>query len=391
MTSTARYLFGMLVFLGLIGTGLWLIKDQIIRAFYAQPYLNGMIVAVMGIGILYIFYITGRLWPETWWIRSYQRHQRPPRTRPRLLSSLARMIGARQEGRIRLTVPATRSILDGVSSRLDEHRDLGRYMISLLVFLGLLGTFWGLLITIQEVTSVIDALSVKPGEDFTKVFGRFKTGLARSLGGAGTAFSTSLFGLSGSLVLGFLDLRAGQAQRRFYADLEDWLSGLTRLSSLPGDGEEEDTMSSYLKSLLEHTADTMDRMSDTLASGEAERREANQNLDALTQRLGMLTEQMRTEQQLMAKLAESQIEMKPIVARLADEQAFGRQELINQLRTEFRSLTNRMAEVQWEMRPVLQKIGEESTSSREEFVRELRNEFQALAQTLATFSQQNRR
>ncbi len=186
-------------------------------------------------------------------------------------------------------------------------------------------------------------------------------------------------------------MRAGQAQRRFYADLEDWLSGLTRLSSLPGDSDEDDTMASYLKSLLEHTADTMDRMTDTLASGESDRREANVNLEALIQRLGMLTEQMRTEQQLMAKLAESQIEMKPIVARLADEQAFGRQELINQLRTEFRSLTNRMVEVQWEMRPVLQKIGEESTASREEFIRELRNEFQALAQTLATFSQQNRR
>ncbi len=391
MTSTARYLFGMLVFLGLIGTGLWLIKDEIIRAFFAQPYLNGMIVAVLGIGILYIFYITARLWPETWWMRSYQRHQRQPRTRPRLLGSLARMIGARQEGRIRLTVPATRSLLDGVNSRLDEHRDLSRYLISLLVFLGLLGTFWGLLITIQEVTKVIEALGVKPGEDVAKVFERFKTGLTNSLGGAGTAFSTSLFGLSGSLILGFLDLRAGQAQRRFYADLEDWLSGLTRLSSLPGDAEEDDTMAAYLKSLLEHTADTMDRMTDTMARGEAERFDANKNLASLTERLGVLSDQMRTEQQLMAKLAESQIEMKPIMARLADEQAFGRQELVNQLRTEFRTLTNRMAEVQWEMRPVLQKIGEESTASREEFVRELRTEFQALVQTLATFAQQNNR
>jgi hypothetical protein len=347
-----------------------------------------MIVAVLVIGILYIFYITAALWPETWWMRSYQRHQRPPRTRPRLLGSLARMIGARQEGRIRLTVPATRSILDGVNSRLDEHRDLARYMIGLLVFLGLLGTFWGLLITIQEVTKVIDALSIRPGEDFSKVFERFKAGLTSSLGGAGTAFSTSLFGLAGSLVLGFLDLRAGQAQRRFYADLEDWLSGLTRLSSLP-DGEEGDTLTAYLQSLLEHTADTMDRMSDTLTSGEAERVEANKNLAALTERLGVLTDQMRAEQHLMEKLAESQIEMKPIVARLADEQAFGRQELINQLRTEFRTLTNRMAEVQWEMRPVLQQIGEESATSREDFVKELRNEFKALAQTLATFAQQN--
>ena len=388
MTSTARYLFGMLVFLGLVGTGLWLIKDQIVRAFMAQPYLNGMIVAVLAVGILYIFYVTIALWPENWWMRSYQRHQRPPRTRPRLLGSLARMIGARQEGRIRLTVPATRSILDGVNSRLDEHRDLARYMIGLLVFLGLLGTFWGLLITIQEVTKVIDALSVKPGEDFSKVFERFKTGLTNSLGGAGTAFSTSLFGLSGSLVLGFLDLRAGQAQRRFYAELEDWLSGLTRLSSLP-DGEEGDSITAYLQSLLEHTADTMDRMSDTLSRGEAERLEANQNLAALTERLGVMSEQMRTEQHLMAKLAETQIEMKPIVARLADEQAFGRQELINQLRNEFRALTNRMSEVQWEMRPVLQTIGEESASSREDFINELRKEFKTLAQTIATISQQN--
>lgn len=377
----------MLVFLAIICAGVWVIRDQVIEAFWNQPYLNGLIIGVLIVGILYVFFITIRLWPETWWMRSYQRHQRPPRSQPKLLGSLARMIGKRQEGRIRLTVPATKSILDGVDSRLDEHRELSRYIIALLVFLGLLGTFWGLLITIQEVTKVIGALAIKPGEETTQVFERFKEGITGSLAGAGTAFSTSLFGLAGSLVLGFLDLRAGQAQRRFYADLEDWLSGLTRLSSMPGDAEEEDTLAAYLKSLLEHTADTMDRMHDTLSRGEAERTENNKNLEALTERLGTLAEQMRTEQQLMSKLAEAQIELKPVMARLADEQAFGRQELINHLRTEFRQLSNRLSEAQWEMRPIMEKIGEESVASRVEFLQELRTEFRNLSQNLAALSE----
>lgn len=435
MTRPARYLFRMLVFVALIGIGLFLIHQELERAFLSNPVLNGLIGGVLLIGILYTFAQTARLWPEVNWVKTYSRGGDISRRSPRLLAPLARMIGERK-GRLRLTPGVLRSLLDGIGTRLDEAREMSRYMIGLLVFLGLLGTFWGLLETIEAVTRVIGTLSVAGGDEFSKVFEQFKRGLVASLGGAGTAFSTSLFGLGGSLILGFLDLQAGQAQNRFYTDTEDWMSGMTRLSAMPTDADElspEEMMPAYLQALLEHTAEVMEDMQQTLQRGEASRTQTTQNLAALTERLGVLTDQMRTEQNLMAKLAEGQIaiqpiltrlaedqgaaarladnqlELKPVLARLADEQAFSRQELVNSLRNELRVMTNRMAEQGMDVRPSLERSGElhaealrnaaeaqnkalqqlavEHAAGRQELIRELRNEFKILARTLATLAE----
>lgn len=387
MTRPARFVVRQVIFLILVAVGLFLIRGEIMQAFLNVPYLNGIIAGVMVLGILYTIWLALRLWPDVNWIKEYQIEKRRPDRQARLLAPMSMMIGERR-GRLRLTAGAMRSLLDGIGSRLDEGRDISRYLIGLLVFLGLLGTFWGLLITIQEVIKVINTLSVAGGEDFAKVFQQFKEGMVNSLGGAGTAFSTSLFGLGGSLILGFLDLQAGQAQNRFYTDLEDWLSGMTRLGAVPEDldGDPADTVPAYLQALLEHTAETMDDMQETLSRGERERTETNRNLTALVDRLGALTEQMRTEQNLMARLAESQIEMKPILARLGDEQAFGRQELINQLRSEFRQLAATLGEQQLEFRPALQRMLEDGAAGRQEMLRELRNEFRILARTLASLT-----
>lgn len=387
MIGPARFVVRQFVFLLVVAAGLFFIRDDLTRAFMNVPYLNGIIAGVLVLGILYAFWLALRLWPDVNWIKEYQIERRRPDRQARLLAPMSMMIGERR-GRLRLTAGAMRSLLDGIGTRLDEGRDISRYLIGLLVFLGLLGTFWGLLITIQEVIKVINSLSVAGGDEFAKVFQQFKEGMVNSLGGAGTAFSTSLFGLGGSLILGFLDLQAGQAQNRFYTDLEDWLSGMTRLTAVPEDpdGDPADTVPAYLQALLEHTAETMDEMQETLGRGERERAETNRNLNQLVDRLGMLTEQMRTEQNLMARLAESQIEMKPILARLGDEQAFGRQELINQLRSEFRQLAATLGEQQLEFRPALQRMLEDNAAGRQEMLRELRNEFRILARTLASLT-----
>ena len=177
---------------------------------------------------------------------------------------MASMLAAREAqgrtGQARFTLSATamRSLLDGIASRLDESRELSRYMTGLLIFLGLLGTFWGLLKTVGAVSDVIGSMSVGSG-DLNALFEQLKSGLAKPLAGMGTAFSASMFGLSGALVLGFLDLTAGQAQNRFFNELEEWLAGLTRLSSgVLAEGE--GSVPVYVQALLEQTAENMENL-----------------------------------------------------------------------------------------------------------------------------------
>lgn len=225
----------MLVFLVLcvlIGVVLY---RQIWAAFLANPGLNALIVGVLFVGILLAFRQVVRLFPEVAWVNGFRladpglAQARPPV----LLAPMAAILGDRM-GRMTISTPVMRSILDSIAIRLDEARDLSRYMTGVLVFLGLLGTFWGLIETVGSVGKVIENLKV--GGEAGAVFDALKEGLAAPLGGMGISFSSSLFGLAGSLILGFLDLQAGQAQNRFYTDLEDWLSTTVRdLVSPAGD------------------------------------------------------------------------------------------------------------------------------------------------------------
>ena len=188
-----------------------------------------MILAALLIGILFALRQVVRLRPEVAWIESFRRQQ-PGLSMidaPRLLAPIAAMIGERRDERMSLSTLSLRSLLDSLATRLDESRDLSRYLIGLLIFLGLLGTFWGLLTTVGAVAQVIGNLSIESG-NLVDVFANLKAGLESPLAGMATAFSSSLFGLAGSLILGFLDLQLGQAQNRFYNELEEWLSSLTR-------------------------------------------------------------------------------------------------------------------------------------------------------------------
>jgi hypothetical protein len=200
----------------------------------ANPGLNSLIIGVLLVGIVYAFRQVLRLYPEIRWVNSF-RIADPGiavEQQPVLLAPMATMLRDRT-GHLSLATGAWRSLLDSVASRLDEARETTRYLVGLLVFLGLLGTFWGLLQTVSSVGQTIGALDTGGGGG-TMLFDQLKEGLAAPLKGMGTAFSCSMFGLAGSLILGFLDLQAGHAQTRFYNELEDWLSGITELQSAEG-------------------------------------------------------------------------------------------------------------------------------------------------------------
>src|SRR5262245_57805766 len=224
MTGTRPYLVRMSVFLAAVLVTAAFLVPRIAQAFNANPWLNGMIIGVCLFGVVFIFRQVLLIGPELAWLEAYRRGQSAPGGAPKLLAPMATMLGERR-GRLSLSALSTRSILDGIHARLDESQDISRYLIGLLVFLGLLGTFWGLLKTVASVGEAVNALSISGASDVSTMFAQLKSGLEQPLSGMGTAFSSSLFGLSGSLVLGFLELQAGQANNRFFQDLEEWLSG----------------------------------------------------------------------------------------------------------------------------------------------------------------------
>ena len=227
----------MIVFLIIVSFGVLILSPQIASAFMSNPGLNGLIVGTLFLGMAYSFRQVYRLHPEVQWVNSF-RVSDPGlaiENPPRLLAPMATMLRDRR-GPTSLTTTSMRSLLDSIGIRLDETRDISRYMIGLLIFLGLLGTFWGLLETVSSVSATIRALDVSTS-DSGVVFEELKTGLAAPLKGMGTAFSSSLFGLAGSLILGFLDLQASQSQNRFYQELEDWLSTITNIDAGDGTGQ----------------------------------------------------------------------------------------------------------------------------------------------------------
>lgn len=312
MTHPRRYLIRMVVFLCAVLVLAAVLSGGIRDAFMANAALNGLIIGVLLLGIVYIFRTVFVLTSDVAWLESFRAGQPTlsAAPEPRMLAPMAAMLGERT-ARFSLSTMSMRSLLDGLASRLDESRDISRYLIGLLIFLGLLGTFWGLLQTIGAVSDVIATLNVGSGEMGT-VFDDLKKGLQAPLSGMGTAFSSSLFGLAGSLVLGFLELQAGQAQNRFYNELEDWLSGQTRLGSGGSIGEGDQSVPAYVQALLEQTADGLENLQRTLQRGEESRIGANSGITDLADRLGTLTDQMKTEQNLMVKLAESQMDLKQI-------------------------------------------------------------------------------
>lgn len=226
------YLVHMAVFTLLVGLLVLVILPGLISAFMANPMLNAVIVATLLFGMFHSYRMVWRLFREVNWVNRFRDGEQEDSSRPPgLLAPMALLLKNRQDAVIS---PVTmRSVLDSLASRLDESRDLSRYLVGLLIFLGLLGTFWGLLETVQSIGGAIEGLDVTSTQSAT-LFDQLKRGLQAPLQGMGLSFSSSLLGLAGSLILGFLDLKAAQAQNRFYIDLEDWLSSITDVASGPG-------------------------------------------------------------------------------------------------------------------------------------------------------------
>jgi hypothetical protein len=384
MRGPYRFVARMVLFLVLVAGLAVALGRPLLAAFLGNPAVNGVILGILFAGILYIFRQVFLLRPASDWIDNFRERlanrdlTAPPGPAPRLVAPMARMLGRRQSGRVTLSATSLQTLLDGIASRLDETRETSRYLIGVLVFLGLLGTFYGLLETVRSVGDVIGALNVG-ASDLVRAFADLKTGLESPLHGMATAFSSSLFGLAGSLVLGFLDLQAGQAQNRFYTDLEEWLSTYTRLSSGPfGDGS-DGSMPAYLYALLEQTADSLENLQRILTRGEEGRIAANTTLAGLTEQLGTLGEHMKAGQLLMVRLAENQMELKPSLARLATvaENSLGQDDV---LRTHLRNIEAYMA-----------RLTEDVTEGRAQSVQEIRGEIRLLARTIAALAEEGGR
>jgi len=375
VTSPQRFVFRMLMFILALAVLSFFLILPLQRAFQANVFLNGLILGVLVLGILYNFRQVMVLYPEVAWIERF-RINAPGLSQakePRFLAPMATMLGERKDT-LSLSTQSMRSLLDGIASRLDESRDLSRYTIGLLIFLGLLGTFWGLLETVGSIRNVIGSLSVGGG-DFSTVFANLKEGLAAPLDGMGTAFSSSLFGLAGSLVLGFLDLQASQAQNRFYNDLEEWLSSLTRLSSGTLSTDGDSSVPAYVQALLEQTAESLENLQRTLARGEESNIASNSSLIKLTERLGILGDQMRAEQNLLVKLAENQTDLKSVLERLAGDVLNNPGGMDETTQAHVRNLDIHVA-----------RLLEELSTGRDDLIQQVRSEIKLLARTIAASS-----
>ena len=334
------------------------------------------------LGVVYIFRQVFMLHPEIAWIEKFRQEssgrlifpgalaqERPPR----LLAPMATMLGEKA-GRLSLSTLSMRTLLDGIHSRIEESHEISRYLIGLLIFLGLLGTFWGLLETVNAVGDVIGSLSVGSG-DPSSLFEELKSGLETPLSGMGTAFSSSLFGLAGSLVLGFLELQAGQAHNRFLNDLEEWLSGVTKLSSGGPSMDGDQSVPAYIQALLEQTAESLEHLQRNLSRSEGDREALNMSLTTLSERLGLLSEHMKAEQSVMLNLAESQAALKPFFARLAEQSSVGG--LDESTRGHIRNIDHRLS-----------RMSTELSSSRDKAVEEIRGEIRLLTRTLAAMAEE---
>ncbi|MFK4512542.1 flagellar motor protein MotA [Bradyrhizobium daqingense] len=315
LSSPSVFLVRMLVFLVLCALVGVVLYKQIIQAFFANPGLNALIGGVLFIGIILAFRQVIRLYPEVSWVNNF-RIADPglaPSRHPKLLAPMAAILGGERSGRMTITQTTMRHLLDSIATRLDEARDISRYMTGLLVFLGLLGTFWGLIETVGSVGKVIDGLKV--GSDSGALFDTLKEGLAAPLSGMGISFSSSLFGLAGSLILGFLDLQSSQAQNRFYTDLEDWLATTVReygsgevavAPAVAGGG----VASGELQAAVE-------RLRSVLEDGSASRG-TTAAMASLAEAIQALVSHMRTEQQMIREWADGQGEQNREIRRLLE-------------------------------------------------------------------------
>jgi hypothetical protein len=376
-----RAITTMLLVCALVGAGAWLIHGQIIDILRTNPLLNGLIALVFGIGVLTCFWQVWILAQSVFWIENFVRGTPGSAdvAPPRLLAPLAALLRSRT-ARMSISASSSRSIQESVAQRIDEARDITRYLINLLVFLGLLGTFWGLATTVPAVVETIRSLAPQEGESGLDVFGKLMGGLESQLGGMGTAFSSSLLGLAGSLVLGLLELFAGHGQNRFSRELEEWLSSITRIG-IAGDGDGGDQ--SGLAAFADQMAAQVEQLQLLTMQSEAARAVTDGRIAELATAMERLAERIEADRALtstekgqaaaLKRLAEAQAET---LVRIAEGQdkvlaAFGPGEVSGQADAESR-MRLRSIDVQ------LLRILEEMSAGRQETLADLRTDMAAL-------------
>lgn len=314
-SQPVRQIVLMLLVLALVGVGVYIAFPRVAPVFLANPYLNGFIAFVFVIGVLACFWQVLQLSSSVSWVEGFVAN-RPGHhlTRaPRLLAPLAALLRKRG-ARMQISAASSRSILDSVATRIDEARDITRYIVNLLIFLGLLGTFYGLATTVPAVVDTIRSLAPRDGEGGVEVFSRLMTGLETQLGGMGIAFASSLIGLAGSLVVGLLELFAGHGQNRFYRELEEWLSTITGLGFAPGDAEagEVGADQAMLAAVAEHLSERMDALQASVADGQAARAATDEYMSRLTDAVESMAGRLETvngtpfSPEVIARLSESQ-------------------------------------------------------------------------------------
>ena len=374
MNSPNRFIQRMIVFIVLnLILGFFLISS-LSDAFLTNPIINGLIFAVLGFGIIIIFRQVYTLRPEIQWIEGYKRNKAKGLTgnldnkKLVLLAPMASLL-EEHKGRFTISSLAMRSLLDSLNLRLDETREISRYLIGLLVFLGLLGTFWGLLNTIGSVGEVINSLGTED-EDSSLMFLKLKEGLKQPLDGMGTAFSSSLFGLSGSLILGFLDIQASQSQNQFYNDIEEWLSTMSLIAVNNKDSQkiQEDGVPIYVQALLEQTAESIDSLQSTLGRGEDERKHLADNFANLAEKMSAVADQIQSNQKALAKGSDKSIDITP---------------LVEYMREHPNGLDDPTKEHIRNMDISIRRLVEENNQGNRQLITELRSEIKLLAKTIS--------
>ncbi|MBR9762469.1 MAG: biopolymer transporter ExbB [Rhodobacteraceae bacterium] len=366
-----RQILLMLVVLGLCAVGTVFVGPSLLPVFEANPYLNGFIAFVFFIGVLACFWQVAQLISSVRWIERFAqtRDGDAAGRAPRLLTPLATLLG-RSDRRMQISSTSATSILDSVATRIDEAREITRYLTSLLIFLGLLGTFYGLATTVPAVVDTIRSLAPQDGEAGTSVFNRLMTGLEAQLGGMGVAFASSLIGLAGSLVVGLLELFAGHGQNRFYRELEEWMSTITRLGL---SDNEEGTSDSMLVTVLDNMGEQMARLQEMFVRSDAARAEVDTKLSTLADTIERLTDRMAAQNNSSSQTADAMM-------RLADQQEALLEKLMEQGLAEGLDAESRMRLRSMDVQ--LLRILEEISAGRHETMAELRTDIAALSRLL---------
>lgn len=367
-----RQILLMLIVLGLSGLGAFVALPRVLPVFEANPYLNGFILFVFAIGVIACFYMVVQLNLAVRWIENFAAEG--PSTQdnaPQLLKSLASLLRSRG-ARTQLSATSTRSILDSVATRIDEAREITRYIVNMLIFLGLLGTFYGLATTVPAVVDTIRSLAPQEGEGGVEVFNRLMSGLEAQLGGMGVAFASSLLGLAGSLIVGLLELFAGHGQNRFYRELEEWLSSITRvgLSSENDGGSDQGAIGN----VIDHLAEQMEGLNTLFERSEASRARADERMDRLIEAIHQ-----------MASAATDQPDEDGVSREAFDRLIAGQDRLIEVVEHQTNS-DGIDAESRMRLRSIdvqMLRILEEISAGRQESMAELRTDIQTLAKALS--------